>query len=389
MSWDNNKGPWGRKPTSQGKPTGNSGQRNTEEGIDNVIKRSQEQFRRFVGTGGGGSKGGRADTPNPRKLFTFVATLLALLWLSTGFYVVDTEEQAVILQFGKYNRTTNPGLNYHFPAPIEKAIKIAVTRIHQEEIGGRGTTTPAASSFGFKKDTAGYASSALKERLMLTGDSNIVDVNFVVQWRVSNAQNYIFNVRDNYGESSVKNAAESAIREVIGKTRLEAVLAKERSRIEEESKHITQSILDSYYAGIEIVRVQMLGSDPPEDVLDAFRSVEAARAEKETKKNEAERERNSIIPDARGRAQQLIEEALAYKQQTIARATGEADRFNSVYNQYKNAKDVTTERMYLETMEEILKDIPKVVLDSKGTQGVLPYLPLKELGKTSPAKSKE
>jgi membrane protease subunit HflK len=375
MTWDNgNQGPWGRRPSSSSenkKPR--KPQDNPQEELDELIRKSQEKIKRLF-PGGRGPNNQNTKLP-AAKLFTFVATLAGLLWLATGFYRVGTDEQAVVLRFGEYSRTTNPGLNYHLPYPIERVTTLSVTRINQEEIGSRPSAN-AQNYAGRSVITGGDRS--LKERLMLTWDSNVVDVNFVVQWRIKNAQNYLFNIRNDYNESTVKSAAESAIREVIGRMPLESVLAKERSRIEVESQNILQNILDSYLSGIEIVRVQMLDSDPPEEVLDAFRNVEAARAEKETKKNEAERERNKIIPEARGQARQLIEEALAYKEEVIARAKGEADRFTAVYNEYKNAKEVTKQRIYLETMEDVLADMQKIVVEGKG---ITPYLPLQGLNK--------
>lgn len=370
MGWnDNNSGPWGNKPP---KPPAGS------DDLDKLVAESRQKIKSFFDQAtGGGNDGGSSYSPK------FIATLIAvvaLLWLATGFYKVNAEEEGVVLRFGKYHRTTTPGLNYHLPFPIETVHKIAVTRINQEEIGSR---KPSARS-GFssrRRNVSNYRqNSLLKERLMLTGDINIVDVNFVVQWRIKNARDYLFNVRETLSENTVKNAAESAMREIIGKVPLNAALAKERFAIEQEARDIMQRILDSYNAGILIDRIQMQDSDPPEEVVDAFRSVEAARAEKETLINEAERYRNKLLPEARGEAERILNDAEAYSQQVVSLATGDAQRFTQVYEKYRLAKDVTKKRIYLETMEQVLRDMDKIMIDSEpGSAGVLPFLPLSTL----------
>lgn len=383
MNWENNEGPWGKRkqntPQQQQKPSGNN-----DFDIDKLFKDSRSTFNQFFqqkgkGNGSSNNGGNQLFGGNP-KLFGLLAAIIVLLWLATGFYKVNTEEEGVILRFGEYHRTTSPGLNYHLPFPIESVIKLAVTRINQEEIGSRA---PVSNNFRRKQSISN--NNLLKERLMLTGDINIVDVNFVVQWRIANARDYLFNVRDNYGENTVKNAAESAMREVIGKVPLNAALAQERFAIEQETRTIIQNILDSYQSGIFIERVQMQDSDPPAEVVDAFRSVEAARAEKETRINEAEKFKNKILPEARGEAERIIQEAEAYKQQVVAIAEGEADRFVAVYDKYKRAKEVTKRRIYLETMEDIFQDMDKIIIDGK--QGnILPYLPLSALEGTKSQK---
>lgn len=380
MNWDNNNsGPWGgnKKPSSSG--SGKKDDNVVDFDIDKFLNDSKSTIRSFMnsGNGGGGSSDGNAplSSKNP-KFFILLGIVLLLAWLATGFYKVNTEEEGVVMRFGKYHRTTIPGLNYHLPVPVETVIKVAVTRINQEEIGSR-TSKP---SQGYRRrSNARSSSSILKERLMLTGDINIVDVNFVVQWRIDNARDYLFNVRDTYGENTVKNAAESAMREVVGKFPLNAALAQERFAIEQEAEKILQGILDSYGSGIKVERVQMQDSDPPAEVVDAFRSVEAARAQKETRINEAQKYSNKILPEARGEAERIIQDAEAFKQQVVAIAEGDANRFTAVYNKYKTAKEVTKRRIYLETMEDVFQGMDKIILGGEQGGNVLPYLPLSAL----------
>ncbi len=303
-----------------------------------------------------------------------VAAVILALWLASGFYRVLPDQQGVVLRFGEYNRTTQPGLNYHLPAPIESVLTPSVTHINRVEIGYRT---------GEARGAAGRQIG--EEALMLTGDENIVDINFSVFWLIKDAQSYLFNIRN--PEATVKSAAESAMREVVGETRIAAALAEGRGKIESQTQALLQNILDSYGAGIQITQVQMAKVDPPSPVIDAFRDVQRALADRERLRNEAEAYRNDILPRARGEAAQIRQGGDAYRAEIVARAQGDADRFLSLYNAYKQAEDVTLQRLYLETMEEILRNSKKVIIDraAQGETGVLPYLPLPELLQPGPA----
>jgi membrane protease subunit HflK len=302
-----------------------------------------------------------------------VLVAVVALWLASGFYRVLPDQVGVVLRFGEYNRTTQPGLNYHLPAPIESVLTPSVTHINRIEIGYRTGDARAAAGRQLPE-----------EALMLTGDENIVDINFTVFWLIKDAQSYLFNIRN--PEATVKSAAESAMREVVGETPIASALAEGRGKIEQQTQALLQRILDTYGAGIQITQVQMAKVDPPAPVIDAFRDVQRALADRERLRNEAEAYRNDILPRARGDAVRIRQEGEAYRAEVVARAQGDADRFLSVYSAFKDAKDVTLQRLYLETMEEILKNSKKVIIDkaAQGETGVLPYLPLPDLLQPSP-----
>ena len=373
MAWgdkDNNQGPWGRPPAN----SGGGGGKNTGGGspqkpdLDEMLRRSQEKLKQMFPEGG----------DNNSKAISLMAIIIALLWLSSGIYFVKADEKGVVLRFGEYNRTTDSGLNYHFPYPIETVATPRVTAINRVEIGFH--------SGGAVRSKTGEASIP-EEGLMLTGDENIVDVNFEVQWKISDAPNFLFNVRN--PEDTVKAVSESAMREIIGKNLIATVLAEGKLQVEVGTKKLIQETLDSYQSGIEVITVNLLKADPPAQVIDAFRDVQTARADLETSRNQAEAYRNDVLPKARGMAQQMILEAEGYKQEVIARAEGEASRFLAVYNEFKQARDVTKKRIYLETMEEILQGMNKIIIEGKNSQGVVPYLPLPELKAKRSEDSKE
>ena len=270
------------------------------------------------------------------------------------------------------SRARNPGLHWFFPSPIGDVITPDVEQVRRVDIGYRAAT--GSRSAGSVRDIS-------EESLMLTGDQNIADLDFAVQWKVKDAGEFLFNIRD--PESTVKAAAESAMREVIGQTELQAALTGGRKQIEDKTRELLQEILDAYDTGITINIVQLQKVDPPTAVIDAFNEVQRARQDKDRKRNEAEAYRNRIVPTARGEAEQVIQQARAYKAKAIKEAEGEAKRFLSVYETYKTAKDVTTQRIFLETMQEVLKGANKVIIDrgAQGGSGVVPYLPLNELNK--------
>jgi membrane protease subunit HflK len=352
--------PWGTPP---GGGEGNgSGRGPTPPDIDKIIRELQEKIKKFLP--GGSSSGG--------KQAILVLIILGFVWLASGLYRVLPDEQGVVLRFGKFVKTTQPGLNYHIPVPIESVITPKVTKVNRIDIGFRSERDSGFSSSGGVADVP-------QESLMLTGDENIVNIDFSVFWVIKDAGNFLFKIQD--PEGTVKAAAETAMREVIARSNIQSILTEGRSVIENDTQEIIQKILDEYTSGIQITQVQTQKADPPDQVIDAFRDVQAARADMERSKNEAEAYANDVIPRARGEAQKILQAAEAYKKEVVAKAEGEASRFLAIYNEYINAKSVTQERMYLETMEKVLADIDKVIIEKNVGSGVVPYLPLPELKK--------
>jgi len=359
MSDFKNQSPWGSPP---GGGNGDGFRRGpTPPDIDEIIKNIQDKIKRFFP--GGSASGG--------KPIVFGLVILLIIWALSGLYRVLPDEQGVVLRFGKFVKTTQPGLNYHLPFPVEGVLTPKVTKVNRMDIGFRSERD---SGFG----TSGVAD-VPEESLMLTGDENIVNIDFSVFWVIKDAGNFLFKIQD--PATTVKAAAETAMREVIAKSKLQSILTEGRSKIENETQEIAQGLLDEYESGIQITQVQTQKADPPDQVIDAFRDVQAARADMERAKNEAQAYANDVIPRARGEAAKILQEAEAYKKQVVAIAEGEASRFISIYNEYALAKEVTQERMYLETMEKVLADIDKVIIDKNASSGVVPYLPLPELKK--------
>jgi membrane protease subunit HflK len=355
MSDFKNQSPWGSPPGG-----GNGGFRRgpTPPDIDEIVKKIQNTINKFTGGGKGGS-----------KPILFGLIILAILWALSGLYRVLPDEQGVVLRFGKFVNTTQPGLNYHFPFPIETALTPKVTKVNRIDIGFR-----SERDSGF---TSGGVADVPEESLMLTGDENIVNIDFSVFWVIKDAGKFLFKIQDPQG--TVKAAAETAMREVIARSEIQPILTEGRSVIETDTEVIIQEILDEYNSGIQITQVQTQKADPPDQVIDAFRDVQAARADMERSKNEAEAYANDVIPRARGEAAKILQAAEAYKKEVVAKAEGEASRFLSIYNEYSKAKQVTQERMFLETMEKVLADINKIIIDKNAGSGVVPYLPLQEL----------
>jgi membrane protease subunit HflK len=330
---------------------------------DNQSDSEYDLKRIFKNNGGGNFNFDFSVT----KIVMALVSIVLLLWLASGFYIIQEGELAAVTRFGKYVRTATPGANYHLPFPIENIIKVRVDHIQKEEIGFRSSG-----------DRNSNMSKILpEESLMLTGDENIADVNFFVQWRVDNIEDYLYNV-DNV-QSTVKSAAESAMREVIGSSTIAQAQTDGRASVEDNAKKLLQKILNEYKCGVHIETLRLLKVDPPQEVLDAFRDVQTARADKERKINQAESLRNDIIPKARGEAAKIVQEAEGYKKKVIAGAEGDAKKFKEIYAQYVNAKDVTKRRMYIEAMEKILSNVSKVVISEKATKSMVPYLPLKQL----------
>src|SRR5579883_1208612 len=369
MIWKSQSGgPWGGNPWGGGPGAGPRARGPRPQNLEDLLRRAQDRIRRIL-PGGFGSGSGIA----------LIAAAILVIWLASGFYVVQPDEVGVVLRFGAYNRMTQPGLNYHLPSPIESALTPSVTRQNRMEIGYRSSETAPSRGGG----------QVPEEALMLTGDENIVDINFTVLWVVKDAKAYLFNIRN--PEGTVKSAAESAMREIIGETPIASALAEGRGKIEAETETLLQSILDFYGSGIQITLVQLQKVDPPGPVIESFRDVQRALADRARLRNEAEAYRNDILPRARGDAVKIRQEAEAYKASIVARAQGDATRFTEVYKAFKASQDVTLQRLYLETMEDILKHSNKVILDkaAEGGGGVLPYLPLPSLpgfgGGTHPA----
>jgi len=362
MPWSNQSGgPWGsgpRGPWGSG-PQQSGGGRPPD--LEEFLRRSQDRLRSVLP----GNLGGRG--------VTLIVLALIALWGFSGFFQVEPDELGVVLRFGKFVREVQPGLNYHLPYPIETALTPQALRVNKTDVGirsieGRGTSV---------RDLP-------EESLMLTGDENIVDVEFSVLWRVnpSKVSDYLFNIQN--PESTVKAVAESAMREVIGRSNVQPLLTGGPLAVE-AVQGLMQKTLDSYNAGILIQNVQLQKVNPPSEVIDSFLDVQAARSDLERAQNEAQTYANRVVPEARGRAAKVIQDAEAYREQTVAEATGQTSRFVQIYDQYKKAPDVTRERMYLEMMERVLGGSDKTIIDTgKSGQGVVPYLPLNDLGRGHP-----
>ena len=362
MPWNNQgggpwgsgpKGPWGSGPQSSGP---------TPPDLEEFLRRGQDKLRSVMP---GGSLGGRG--------VFLIAIIAFMFWIGSGIYFVQPDETGVVMRFGEYVRDANPGANYHLPYPIESVLTPKVTRVNRIDVGmrvvedaRRGGTEP--------RDVP-------EESLMLTGDENIVEVEFSVFWAIKpgkGASEYLFNIQN--PEGTVKAVAESAMREAIGRANLQPILTTARKDVEKEVHDLMQTILDRYGAGVQITEVQMQRVYPPAEAAPAFREVQAARIGAESAQNEAQRYANQKIPEARGHAAQITQSAEAYREQTVAEATGQAARFLKVYEEYKKAPEVTRRRIYLETMEKVFGRTNKIILDANGANGngIVPYLPLSE-----------
>jgi membrane protease subunit HflK len=354
-------GPWGAPQP----PSGGGGGSGRGPDLDEVIRQAQDAVRRYLPRGTGG------------KGMALIGLVLAALWAASGFYRVDPDEQGVVLRFGAFDRTAPPGLNYHIPWPVESVTTPRVTRINRVDVGFR-----TAGEAGGTSTRPVPARDVLEESLMLTGDENIIDIDFAIFWRIRDAGEFLFNTRN--PEQTVKSGAESVMREVIGRTPIQPALTEARAQIEQEVRRGTQEIMDRYGSGVEITQVQLQRVDPPSQVVDAFRDVQRAEADRERLRNEAESYRNDIIPRARGEAARLVQEAEGVRESQIARARGEGQRFISVLSAYQAAQDVTLRRLYIETMEEILRRNPKVLVDT-GLQNIVPLLNLGDTGRAAAA----
>jgi membrane protease subunit HflK len=398
MAWnDGNEptpGPWG---SPSGKPPGNRGPWGGPPGgpqgqlpdLEAMLARALAWLRSFLPGGGNGNRrpGAKPGAPRSGGRGVILLVLLALIvWLATGFYRVQPDEQGVVLRFGAFDRTSLPGLNYHMPWPVESVVTPSVTRINRVEVGFRqggqsDTLGLRMTSRGLVDTGAAPDTTIPAESLMLTGDENIIDIDFAVFWRVRDAGDYLFNTR--HPDQTVKAIAESLMREVIGHTPIQPALTEARARIETDVMAGMQKVLDNYHAGIEVTQVQLQKVDPPADVIESFRDVQRANTDADRARNEAEAYRNDIVPRARGDAARLVAEADGARQSSIAAATGQAQRFLSVYAAYSAAKDVTLRRLYIETMQELVTKTPTIVVDDS-IRGLLPLLNLNTAPGTKP-----
>jgi membrane protease subunit HflK len=356
-SWKPGKpGPWEQKPQAP------------EPNFDDLLRRGQDWVRQTLSRrGSGGGSGGGIGGYSGRLIFALVLVAIGL-WLLSGFYTVDPNEVGLNKIFGRYTGKTGPGLNYNLPYPIGAVQKLQVTDRNAINIGFISRTDSRTPNSHVLTDLP-------EESLMLTGDENIADVKFVVFWQIdpSRPEDYAFNIANQ--RETVKAVAESAMREVIGRSEIQNILTAERKVIEPAVQQQMQKTLNEYKAGVLVLQVQLQSVDPPEQVIAAFRDVTAAQQDQDRLRNEAQAYANRVVPEARGKAAAIVQEAEGYRLQTVAEATGQASRFDQVYEQYKKAPDVTRERIYLETMEHVFGGTDKIIVDSE-SQGVVPYLPL-------------
>src|SRR5499433_2251552 len=344
--------PWGN---GSGRPSGGAPQHRD---LEELLKRSQDKLKQVM-PGGTGLPGS--------FLFLITVAIAAIIAFYAFTFRVDPDELGIVLLFGKPVRTEPPGLHFRQPYPIEEVRLPKVTRQNIIEIGMRSD------------ELARGVRPVPEESLMLAGDENIVDINFVVFWRIRDAQKYLFNIQK--PDVTVKEVAESAMRDIVGQSNIQPLLTGARQKTEQAVKKLTQDVLDSYGAGVSIDQIQLQKVDPPTQVIDAFRDVQAARADKERLQNEAGSYASKVVPEARGEAERILQAARAYKEQAVAEATGQSARFLQIYEEYKKAPEVTRKRMYLETMERVLGGTNKIILDSRGGQSVVPYLSLDQLHK--------
>lgn len=369
----NGNGPWGPSGGGGGGPWGGpprgGGGGNTPPDLEELLRKSKQGLKNVLPGGGG-----RGPASGANRAIIAMALVAAVLFAGYYFFTfrVQPDEQGVVLRFGKSHRLALSGLNFRLPPPFETVYLPKVTRVNRITVGYRSND-----------DGRGRTQDVTEESLMLTGDENIVDIDFTVLWRISNASDYLFNIQN--PEGTVKDVAESAMREVVGRSDIQPILTQARQVTENDVQELMQATLDSYKAGILISQVQMQQVDPPSQVIDAFRDVQAAKADQERKQNEAQAYANKVVPEARGQAAKILESANAYREQTVQEARGQADRFTKIYQEYKLAPEVTRQRMFLETMERVFGGTDKIIIDQSSGSGVVPYLPLDQLNRRSGA----
>lgn len=353
MSDEKPQNPWGQSRPNTQRP------KSELDALMDMARQYQKNSGGSGNSGGGGNNHFSSGFPRPRKInipFHWIIIGILAIWMATGFYQVRPDQQGVVMRFGKLERITQPGLNYHLPYPFETVLIPNVTRENRITVG-----------FDPRNESRDVA----EESLMLTGDENIVDIDFVVTWQVKEIGKFLFRVRD--PEALAKMAAESVMRETVGQNKIQDILTSGRQAIEARVQDELQQLMDEYETGILITRVNLRDAAPPPQVVDAFREVQRAQADAEQMKNQALAYQNDILPRARGEAERLVQEATGYKESVVAKASGEAQRFNSIYNAYQNAKEVTQKRMYLETMEEIYSNAKRIIIDKNaGATTVVP-----------------
>jgi len=336
------KDPWGRR----------------HDGVDDALRQAREQFGQFIPSGG-------------VRGLALAVVLLVVVW--QGTFIVKPDEEGVVKRFGAVVRTAGPGPHLKIPF-IESAVQPKVEKLHRVEIG-------------FRTDQQGRQHMLPKEALMLTGDENIIGVEFIVQYKIKSSQEYLFNVDEI--DETIQKAAEASMREIVGKSKIDEALTSGKAQIQQDTQTLLQGILDQYRAGVQIAAVQLQDVDPPEAVVAAFKDVASAKEDREKLINQSQGYRNDIIPKAKGEAAAVVNQARAYTQARVTRAAGEADRFVRMLKEYEQARDIISKRLYIETMEEILPNVDKIILDGKGADRVLPYLPLDRLPKASGTSSTE
>ncbi len=377
---NNNGGPWGGGSGGGGSNGGDDddddrrpGRRPGQDGpqipeIDEIMKKGQEQLRVLMGGRGGGNRGsgggeGGGEGPKlTRGTIGLGVLAIAALWAFQSFYTVRPEEQSVELFLGEFSAIGNPGLNFA-PWPLVTAEVIPVTREQSEDIG------------------MGRSGSSGGDGLMLTTDENIIDIDFQVVWNINDPAKFLFNLRD--PQQTVRSVSESAMREIVAGSELAPILNRDRGQVEQDAFTLIQTTLDNYDAGINIIRVNLDKADPPREVIDSFREVQAAEQERDRLQRQADAYANTVVAGARGEAAQVLEESEGYRARVVNEAQGEASRFTAVLLEYQLAPEVTRRRLYIETLEKVLGDVDKIILDEnvggEGGQGVVPYLPLNEL----------
>ena len=381
MPWQDNsgnRGPWGQPPRgNNGGSNNNGGGRGGGEppDIEDLLQASRQRLKRAFPRGRrGGGGGGRGGVPINGVTLGIGAAAIAFFWAVSGIYQVNPGERAVVTTFGEFTSIKAQGLKWHVPWPVQDVEIVSVDQERITEVGFRGEATRGAE--------------ALSESLMLTGDKNIVDVTFSVNWNVDTSPaeeglpgpaKFAFNIER--PENVVRAVAEASMREVVGSNTLEPLITSGRDLVQEQTRQLMQEALDDYNSGIQIIRVNYRRADAPPQVRDAFLDVFNAGSEAERKVNEAQQYYNEKIPRARGDAQKVLEDAAAYAARVTADARGQAERFNQVYDEYRQAPDVTRQRMYLETVESVLSDMNKIVIEDDAGSGVVPYLPLNELNR--------
>ncbi len=385
FAWDNGQGPWGKpkagKTSSSPKaerpfaarPTAPGAQPDLEDVVNQMAEKLRGFWRDGGGNGGGRFEGSKFGGNGPLGIaLEWWAAAVVLIWVLSGVYIVAPEQQGVVTRFGAYVRTDESGLNYHAPWPIERVVKLPVTRENLLEIG-----------FRTGEDGEGVMDMQA-ESMMLAGDQNIVDLDFTVSWKISNPSAFLFNVADPYG--TLYDLAESVMRETVGRHTIDDALeGAGREKIQYEARDHMQRVSDYYGLGIRIVRINLQRVNAPAEVIDAFRDVQAAKADKQRMINEAMGYANQIVPLARGEAARMIEQARGYKEAKVAEATGAAQRFDVQVGAYQQAPDVTRDRLYYDTMKDVMSNVPKIITTSRNANGVVPFLPLDRLSKMGAA----